>query len=200
MSGALPSVMATLDRCVMISLAVRAHCLLGNRFGSDLFSMPALNMLFDLYAREDRRPRSLTSLCGASKAPARTALRMIHRMIERNLLVRTPDPRDQRQNRKAFTDRCGVKPDQRTGPAPVFGRVAQPFMRAHDRHPGAAQLGCDHMCGNGHQRASRQNIGAVEKRGGHGTVSRLYGSCDGAFDRPVIGGNSQSHGPLASSR
>lgn len=97
MSGALPSVIATLDRCVMISLAVRAHCLLGNRFGSDLFSMPALNMLFDLYAREDRRPRSLTSLCGASKAPARTALRMIHRMIERNLLVRTPDPRDQRR-------------------------------------------------------------------------------------------------------
>jgi DNA-binding MarR family transcriptional regulator len=93
----LPSVNATLDRCVMISLAVRAHCLIGKQFGSDLFSMPALNMLFDLYARKDRRPRSLTSLSGASKAPARTALRIINRMVERNLLLRTPDPRDQRR-------------------------------------------------------------------------------------------------------
>lgn len=82
---------------MMIGLSVRAHCLMGKQFGSDMFSMPALHMLFDLYARKDRRPRSLTSLCGASKAPARTALRMIHRMVERNLLVRTPDPRDQRR-------------------------------------------------------------------------------------------------------
>lgn len=93
----LPCVSATLDRCSMIGLAVRAHCLMGHQFGSDLFSMPALHMVFDLYARKDQRPRSLTSLCGASKAPARTALRMINRLVERNLLLRKPDSFDQRR-------------------------------------------------------------------------------------------------------
>lgn len=87
----------TLDRRAMVSWAARAQCLLSSRFGTDLFSMPALNMLFDLYVSDVRRPRSLTNLCAASKAPARTALRMINRLVERDLLMRIPDPRDQRR-------------------------------------------------------------------------------------------------------
>jgi len=88
---------ATLDRRAMVSWAARAHCLLSARFGEDLFSMPALNMLFDLYVSEVRQPRSLTNLCAASKAPARTALRVINRLVERDLLMRISDPRDQRR-------------------------------------------------------------------------------------------------------
>lgn len=87
----------TLDRRAMVRWAARAHCLLSARFGEDLFSMPALNMLFDLYVSEIRQPRSLSNLCAASKAPARTALRMINRLVERDQLMRIPDPRDQRR-------------------------------------------------------------------------------------------------------
>ena len=97
MADELPDIGATLDRRAMVRWAARAHCLLGARFGEDLFSMPALNMLFDLYVSEVRQPRSLTNLCAASKAPARTALRVINRLVERDLLMRIPDPRDQRR-------------------------------------------------------------------------------------------------------
>lgn len=97
MAGDPHGVGATLDRRAMVNWAARAHCLLGSRFGEDLFSMPALNMLFDLYVSEVRQPRSLSNLCAASKAPARTALRVINRLVERDLLVRIPDPRDQRR-------------------------------------------------------------------------------------------------------
>lgn len=97
MADELHEVGAALDRSAMVSWAARAQCLLSTRFGSDLFSMPALNMLFDLYVSEVRQPRSLTNLCAASKAPTRTALRMINRLVERDLLMRIPDPRDQRR-------------------------------------------------------------------------------------------------------
>lgn len=97
MADELPDFNATLDRRAVVRWAARAHCLLGARFGEDLFSMPALNMLFDLYVSDVRQPRSLTNLCAASKAPARTALRVINRLVERDLLMRIPDPRDQRR-------------------------------------------------------------------------------------------------------
>lgn len=93
----LPRVSATFDRCVMISLAARAHRLISHQFGRDLFSMPALDMLLDLYMRKDRQPRSLTSLCAASDASERNCQRIIHRMVERGLLLHSRDPFDGRR-------------------------------------------------------------------------------------------------------
>jgi DNA-binding MarR family transcriptional regulator len=60
-------------------------------------------MLLELYV-SDRRPRSLTHLCGAANAPVRTALRMINRMAERDLVTRTADPLDARRVNAALTD------------------------------------------------------------------------------------------------
>lgn len=86
-----------LDRRAVARLAVRMHQLFGERLGRELVSTPAWDMLLDLYMRDDHRPMSLTGLCGASAVPARTALNTINRLVERNLLVRTPDDRDGRR-------------------------------------------------------------------------------------------------------
>jgi DNA-binding MarR family transcriptional regulator len=94
-SGALGT--AELDRRTMAVLAVRIHRLIGERLGRDLFSTPGWDMLMDLYLQEVHRPISLTSLCGASHVPERTALFTIGKLVERNLLTRSPDPRDGRR-------------------------------------------------------------------------------------------------------
>ncbi len=78
-------------------LAIKISGALGDRLGRELYSVPALDMLLDLYARADREPMSLTSLCGATSAPPRTALNMINRMVERGILERSPDPDDGRR-------------------------------------------------------------------------------------------------------
>lgn len=88
---------ARLDRRTLLGLAVRAQRMISVRIGADLVTTPAWDMLLDLYVREDRRPMSLTSLCGASSAPPRTALRIINKMVERDLLSRAPDPEDGRR-------------------------------------------------------------------------------------------------------
>lgn len=84
-------------RRAVIALAVRAHRMLTARLGRDLYGVPALDMLLDLYLLDDRKPRSLSNLCGASQAPVRTALRTINRMVDRGLLVRTSDLLDGRR-------------------------------------------------------------------------------------------------------
>ncbi|MBO9582054.1 MAG: winged helix-turn-helix transcriptional regulator [Sphingobium sp.] len=81
----------------MIAFAVRAHQLLGERLGRDLYSVPALDMLLDLYLLGNRKPRSLSSLCGAAHVPIRSALRTINRMTDKGLLIRAPDPDDARR-------------------------------------------------------------------------------------------------------
>lgn len=86
-----------IDRRAIARLAIRMHKLVGDRLGRGLSSTPAWDMLLDLYIREEHRPMSLTSLCGASDAPPRTALNTINRLVERGLLVRTPDERDGRR-------------------------------------------------------------------------------------------------------
>jgi DNA-binding MarR family transcriptional regulator len=91
------------DRQQAINVALRAHRLLGQTLGREFYSVPALDMLFDLYLLGNRKPRSLTSLCGASPAPVRTALRTINRMVDRGLLVRVPDIRDARRVNVALT-------------------------------------------------------------------------------------------------
>lgn len=85
------------DRLTVARLALRTQRLLSGSLGHDLYSTPAWDMLLDLYIREDRGPMSLTSLSGASPAPARTSLRMIDRLVRRGLLVRTRDPDDGRR-------------------------------------------------------------------------------------------------------
>lgn len=86
-----------IDRRTVARLSVRGHKLIGERLGRDLFSTPAWDMLLDLYIRDEHRPMSLTSLCGACDVPARTALNTINRLVERNLLIRIPDERDGRR-------------------------------------------------------------------------------------------------------
>jgi DNA-binding MarR family transcriptional regulator len=91
------------DRQHAINVALRAHQVFGEALGREFYSVPALDMLFDLYLLGNRKPRSLTSLCGASRAPVRTALRTINRMVDRGLLVRMPDSRDARRVNVALT-------------------------------------------------------------------------------------------------
>ncbi|ODP38814.1 MULTISPECIES: MarR family winged helix-turn-helix transcriptional regulator [Sphingomonas] len=78
-------------------LTLRLHQTIGGRIGQDLFSAPAVDMLFDLYMQTDRQPISLTSLCGACSAPPRTALNTINRMVARGMLERSADPDDGRR-------------------------------------------------------------------------------------------------------
>lgn len=90
----------------MIALVARAHRSLGQRLGRDLFVIPAWDMLLDLYAHDQRRPMSLTSLCLASTAPERTALRTIDALVLRNLLIRVPDTSDRRRTNIQLSPRA----------------------------------------------------------------------------------------------
>ncbi|MCP3731314.1 MarR family winged helix-turn-helix transcriptional regulator [Sphingomonas sp. MG17] len=78
-------------------LARRMHRVIGGVLGMELYSAPAWDMLLDLYLRDERKPISLTSLCGASTTAPRTGLNTINRMVARGLLVRSPDPDDGRR-------------------------------------------------------------------------------------------------------
>lgn len=93
-------------RHVIITIAVRAHGLLERRLGKEFYSVPALDMLVDLYLLNNRKPRSLTALCGASTAPIRTALRTINRMVDRGLLRRAPDLADARRTNVELTPKA----------------------------------------------------------------------------------------------
>jgi hypothetical protein len=95
-------------RQAMVAIAVRAHRMLGERLGRDLYAVPALDMLLDLYLLANRKPRSLSSLCGASDTPIRTALRTINRMVDKGLLVRTPDLSDARRTNVALSEKALV--------------------------------------------------------------------------------------------
>jgi len=87
----------SLDRGGFARLIVRISRHVEDRLGRDLFSTPALDMMLDLYTREEHRPMSLTGLGGAARVPERTALFTINRLVERGLLIRHPDPRDGRR-------------------------------------------------------------------------------------------------------
>jgi DNA-binding MarR family transcriptional regulator len=88
---------ATLTRCTLVHHTLKANRLAARKFGRDLFSLPAMEMLLELYVRGDSRPRSLTSLCVVVGASDRTALRIIHKLAEKALLTLTPDPDDARR-------------------------------------------------------------------------------------------------------
>lgn len=85
-------------------LTLRMHQAIGRQLGRELFSVPALDMLLDLYIQTDRHPISLTSLCGACSVPPRTALNTINRMVQHGLLERSPDPDDGRRIHVQLSD------------------------------------------------------------------------------------------------
>jgi DNA-binding MarR family transcriptional regulator len=88
-----------------IEIATLVHRLMERRLGREFYSVPALDMLYDLYLRNARRPRSLSNLCGASRVPVRTALRTINRLVRQGLLARSPDPLDARRTNVEITPR-----------------------------------------------------------------------------------------------
>lgn len=73
--------------------------------GGDLFGEPAWDILLEAYlARKQKQETSVTSLCHAAAAPQSTALRHIKLMVDKGLLVRRDDPRDQRRVFIAISD------------------------------------------------------------------------------------------------
>lgn len=97
MAGYVRSVSAAFNRRAMILLIARAHRMIGQRLGADLYKIPAWDMLLDLYLRERHRPLSLTGLGGAANVSPSSALRTIDALVTRKLLIRTPDPGDKRR-------------------------------------------------------------------------------------------------------
>jgi len=86
-----------LDRVEFAKLVIHILRHVGDRLGRDLFSTAALDMMLDLYVRDEHRPISLTNLSGAAAVPERTALFTINKLVSRGLLVRYPDPKDGRR-------------------------------------------------------------------------------------------------------
>jgi DNA-binding MarR family transcriptional regulator len=66
--------------------------------GGDLFSDPAWDILLDLYAARDRGDRvQVTSIASIAGVPPSTGRRWAKRLVDRGLLERERDRRDQRQ-------------------------------------------------------------------------------------------------------
>jgi len=92
-----PRITATINRCGMVDLTEQVQRLRADEFGRDLFTIPAFEMLLDLYICRDRQPRSLTALTAASSASERNSQRIVHRMAERGLVALRRDPNDGRR-------------------------------------------------------------------------------------------------------
>lgn len=78
--------------------AVMARRLREEVIGGDLFSDPAWDILLDLYAALDRGDHvQLTSVASMAGVPPSTGRRWARKLVERGLLEREKDRRDQRQ-------------------------------------------------------------------------------------------------------
>src|SRR3546814_1690765 len=75
------------SRCSMIGLTEQVQRMRADEFGKELFTIPAFEMLLDLYTRRSVQPRSLTSLTGASSASERNSQRIVHRLAERGFVA-----------------------------------------------------------------------------------------------------------------
>lgn len=76
----------------------------GKYLPSDMFAEGGWNILLDLFvAGQSDKPISITSSCIASCVPTSTALRHIALLIERGLIVRTPDTEDKRREFLSIT-------------------------------------------------------------------------------------------------
>jgi DNA-binding MarR family transcriptional regulator len=67
-------------------------------FGTDLFADPAWDILLELYAAGLAQQRvSVSAVCNAAAVPTTTALRWMRQLENKQMLVRTDDPRDARR-------------------------------------------------------------------------------------------------------
>lgn len=92
-----PRITTTVSRCSMIGLTEQVQRLRANEFGRELFTIPAFEMLLDLYTRASVQPVSLTSLTGSSSASERNSQRIVHRLAERGFVDLHRDPSDGRR-------------------------------------------------------------------------------------------------------
>lgn len=75
----------------------RRDALMAARFGGDIFSDPAWDIILDLYIHNSKNMDvSVTSVCAASMVPITTALRYITVLSERGLIERSKNPKDGR--------------------------------------------------------------------------------------------------------
>lgn len=96
------------DALDVVNRIYRARHLRDRQFGTlkTLFGEPAWDMLLDLYIADTAKRRiSVSSLCVASRCAATTALRYISRLDQERLIVRMPDPHDNRRNYIELTDK-----------------------------------------------------------------------------------------------
>ncbi|PZU64070.1 MarR family winged helix-turn-helix transcriptional regulator [Sphingobium sp.] len=87
----------TVNRCSMVDLTEQVQRLRADEFGRDLFTIPAFEMLLDLYTCRGRQPRSLTALTAVSSASERNSQRIVHRLARRGLVKLRRDPNDGRR-------------------------------------------------------------------------------------------------------
>lgn len=110
---------ASVDRCSMVGFTERVQRLRAAELGRDLFTIPAFEMLLDLYTCKRRQPRSLTALTAASSASERNSQRIVHRMAERGLVMLQRDPKD---GRRIIVD---LAPETRTLLDRFFDRLVE---------------------------------------------------------------------------
>lgn len=91
-----PCVRAWFDRRSMVRMSMEVNRLIGSQLGREFFSLPAWEILLELYSRDDERPVPVKSLCLATNAPDRTAQHAIERLVEQRLLIRSTHPTDRR--------------------------------------------------------------------------------------------------------
>ncbi len=81
----------------MYQMRRRREALMNERFGGDIFSDPAWDIILDLYIHNSRNQDvSVTSVCAASMVPITTALRYVTVLSERGLIERSKNPKDGR--------------------------------------------------------------------------------------------------------
>lgn len=80
---------------------------------SELFGEPAWDILLDLYvALAHQKPVSVSSACIGSAAPPTTGLRWLGILAEEGLVVREPDPEDQRRVLVRLTEKGACAMDR----------------------------------------------------------------------------------------
>lgn len=98
-----PMAVGDMSRSALPGAQLAAWAVMGRRLreeviGGDLFSDPAWDILLDLYAALDRGDRvQLTSIASMAGVPPSTGRRWARKLVDRGLLEREKDRRDQRQ-------------------------------------------------------------------------------------------------------
>src|SRR3546814_1098316 len=105
----------TVSRCSRSGITEQVQRLRADEFGKELFTIPAFEMLLDLYTRRSVQPRSLTSLTGASSASERNSQRIVHRLAERGFVDLHRDPSDGRRIIVELRKEQRVMPDRYVG-------------------------------------------------------------------------------------